>query len=47
VTAATVIDAAAAGADWFVAGTSVFAAADPASAAVELHDRALGAMRTD
>lgn len=47
VTASTVVDAAAAGADWFVAGTSVFAAPDPALAAEELRARALGAMRRD
>jgi ribulose-phosphate 3-epimerase len=45
VTSSTVRDAAAAGADWFVAGTSVFAAADPAAAATELRDRAAEAMR--
>ena len=41
----TIVTAAAAGADWFVAGTSVFAAADPADAATDLLDRARGAMR--
>lgn len=46
VTADTVIDAAHAGADWFVAGTSVFGAADPAAAAAELRERAAGAART-
>ena len=45
ITASTVVDAAAAGADWFVAGTSVFAAADRAAAADELRVRAAGAMR--
>jgi ribulose-phosphate 3-epimerase len=45
VTAATIVDAAAAGADWFVAGTSVFAAQDTAAAAVDLEARASGAMR--
>ena len=45
VTAATIVDAAAAGADWFVAGTSVFAAEDTAAAAVDLEARASGAMR--
>jgi len=45
VTAGTVIDAAAAGADWFVAGTSVFGAPDPAHAAEQLRDLAEEAMR--
>jgi ribulose-phosphate 3-epimerase len=45
VTTATVRDAASAGADWFVAGTSVFAAEDPAAAAEELRGLAAGAMR--
>lgn len=45
VTASTIVDAAAAGADWFVAGTSVFAASDPAAAAEGLLERAAGAMR--
>jgi ribulose-phosphate 3-epimerase len=45
VTADTVIDAAAAGADWFVAGTSVFAADDPGAAAESLRSLAEGAMR--
>ena len=45
VTATTVVDAAAAGADWFVAGTSVFGAADRAAAADDLRARAAGAMR--
>ncbi len=47
VTAATVVDAAAAGADWFVAGTSVFAAEDRAGAAEDLRARAAAAMRAD
>ena len=46
VTADTIVDAAAAGADWFVAGTSVFAAEDRAGAASALRDAAAGAMRT-
>jgi len=46
VTADTIVDAAAAGADWFVAGTSVFAAGDRAGAASALRDAAAGAMRT-
>jgi len=46
VTAETVVTAAAAGADWFVAGTSVFARPDPASAATSLLELARGAMRT-
>jgi ribulose-phosphate 3-epimerase len=46
VTASTVGAAATAGADWFVAGTSVFAAADPAGAAEALLVQAQGAMRT-
>jgi ribulose-phosphate 3-epimerase len=46
VTADTIVPAAAAGADWFVAGTSVFAAADPAAAASGLLGLARGAMRT-
>jgi ribulose-phosphate 3-epimerase len=45
VTATTILDAAAAGADWFVAGTSVFAAPDPAAAASDLLGLAQGAMR--
>ena len=45
VTRDTVVTAAAAGADWFVAGTSVFGASDPAAAATELLGRARGAMR--
>jgi ribulose-phosphate 3-epimerase len=45
ITADTVVTAAAAGADWFVAGTSVFAASDPAVAASHLHARASDAMR--
>jgi ribulose-phosphate 3-epimerase len=45
VTADTVVDAATAGADWFVAGTSVFAADDPGAAAEDLRLRAVGAMR--
>jgi ribulose-phosphate 3-epimerase len=45
VTADTVVDAAVAGADWFVAGTSVFAAVDPGRAAEDLRARAEGAMR--
>ena len=45
VTADTVVDAAAAGADWFVAGTSVFAADDPGAAAEDLRLSAVGAMR--
>jgi len=46
VTSDTIVTAAAAGADWFVAGTSVFAAADPAAAATALLGRARGAMRS-
>jgi ribulose-phosphate 3-epimerase len=46
VTADTIVDAAAAGADWFVAGTSVFAAADPSAAADALLGRAAAAGRT-
>ena len=46
VTAETVVPAAAAGADWFVAGTSVFAAADPAAAASDLLGLARASMRT-
>ena len=46
VTADTIVDAAAAGADWFVAGTSVFAAEDRAGATSALRDAAAGAMRT-
>ena len=46
VTADTIVEAAAAGADWFVAGTSVFAAGDRAGAASALRDAAAGAMRT-
>jgi len=45
VTADTVVAAAAAGADWFVAGTSVFGAVDPSSAASGLLDAARDAMR--
>jgi len=45
VTAETIVDAAAAGADWFVAGTSVFAATDRAEAATLLRTRALDAQR--
>lgn len=45
VTSDTIVDAAAAGADWFVAGTSVFAPSDRATAATELQERARGAMR--
>jgi ribulose-phosphate 3-epimerase len=45
VTAGTIVDAAAAGADWFVAGTSVFAAEDTAHAAAALLERASAAMR--
>lgn len=45
VTGDTIVDAAAAGADWFVAGTSVFAARDRATAATELRARAAAAMR--
>ena len=47
VTAATVVEASAAGADWFVAGTSVFAASDPAAAAEELRILADGARRSE
>jgi ribulose-phosphate 3-epimerase len=47
VTAETVVDAAAAGADWFVAGTSVFGAPEPAEAAERLRRLAEGAMRGD
>ena len=46
VTSGTIAAAAAAGADWFVAGTSVFAAADPAAAASELLGIARESMRT-
>jgi len=45
VTAATVVDAAAAGADWFVAGTSVFAQQDRAAAATTLTALARSALR--
>ena len=45
VTADTIVTAAAAGADWFVAGTSVFAASDPAAAASGLLASARAAMR--
>jgi ribulose-phosphate 3-epimerase len=45
VTAATVVTAARAGADWFVAGTSVFGAPDPAGAATTLLGLARDAMR--
>lgn len=47
VTADTIVAAAAAGADWFVAGTSVFAATDRAAAATDLQARASAAMRTE
>lgn len=46
VTADTIGPAAAAGADWFVAGTSVFAAADPAVASDALLARATATMRS-
>ena len=42
----TILDAAAAGADWFVAGSSVFGAPDTARAAGDLLLAARGAMRT-
>lgn len=45
VTADTIAPAAAAGADWFVAGTSVFGAAEPAAASEALLARAGAAMR--
>lgn len=45
ITATTIVDAAAAGADWFVAGTSVFAAEDRAAAASGLLAGASGALR--
>jgi len=45
VTSETILTAAAAGADWFVAGTSVFAAEDPAAAATTLLGRARDASR--
>jgi ribulose-phosphate 3-epimerase len=45
VTASTIVEAAAAGADWFVAGTSVFGQADRAAAATALRDLASGALR--
>jgi ribulose-phosphate 3-epimerase len=45
VTADTIGPAAAAGADWFVAGTSVFAADDPAAASEVLLERADTALR--
>ena len=45
VNARTVLQAAAAGADWFVAGSSVFSASDTAAAASELLEAARGAMR--
>ena len=45
ITERTVVAAAAAGADWFVAGTSVFAAPDPAAAASSLRRLARTAMR--
>ena len=45
ITAMTIVDAAAAGADWFVAGTSVFAAEDRAAAATGLLAGASGALR--
>lgn len=47
VTAETIVTAAQAGADWFVAGTSVFARPDPAAAATGLLDLARGSMRAD
>lgn len=43
----TILDAAAAGADWFVAGSSVFGVPDTAKAASDLLLAARGAMRTD
>jgi ribulose-phosphate 3-epimerase len=46
ITADTVVAAAAAGADWFVAGTSVFGAVDPSEAASGLLGAARGAMRS-
>ena len=46
ITASSIVTAAAAGADWFVAGTSVFAATDPAGAATGLLAQARGAART-
>lgn len=46
VTAETVVEAARAGADWFVAGTSVFAAPDRAAAAEDLRERAQAALRS-
>ncbi len=45
VTASTIVEAAAAGADWFVAGTSVFGQEDRATAATTLRALADGAMR--
>lgn len=45
VTAGTIVDAAAAGADWFVAGTSVFAAPDRAAASSALRSAAADATR--
>jgi ribulose-phosphate 3-epimerase len=47
VTADTIGPAAAAGADWFVAGTSVFAAADPEAACEALLEQAGMALRGD
>jgi len=46
ITADTIEPAAAAGADWFVAGTSVFAAVDPAAASAALLARATETQRT-
>jgi len=46
VTADTIGAAAEAGADWFVAGTSVFAAADPAAASEQLLARATERLRS-
>jgi ribulose-phosphate 3-epimerase len=46
VTAETVVTAAQAGADWFVAGTSVFGRPDPAAAATELLGLARASMRS-
>ena len=45
ITRDTVVDAAAAGADWFVAGSSVFRADDTAAAAADLLAKARSAMR--
>ncbi len=47
VTASTIVEAAAAGADWFVAGTSVFGQPDRAAAATALHALASGALRKE